>query len=805
MGCTCSKRHNEGGEHDPLISNERRLLNSASKVDGEFSSETRPPPSQIIDPKLKQLKQKLKNQLIRQLQNNGDDDPSVVESKAKIHEKTVYEELSSAMSVVLDTTAKLYKLRVRSGSKITEENEATSEGEGSKRLCSELLRASRAVSEISSRASADTPSQTKDRTKQNERLLSFVIDLNELTSAFVDAVKEKSDKQEGLFHKINALSAEIVKSSSLLIYRSICSKKFATSAAAIQQKVDENLASKDAVGAGKMLNSCKVASQVMDKLSEAIQQATELDMLVKAITVCSVQLEEITQLVASCLESEPQQQECMNRAKQVRGAAVLLQIASERLSAAPSNRHSVEQEEPQLLLLSSAASLFSSAVVSLIDSTVTQQTASAAPKTPRKGSAAPNINVWKDKLDTQLAAITIEQTKHLKACTLNQLLLFLVGIYPQNLDRELIFDIFIFTWPTICSPDTFLRKIEELWEVPKKDVIFKRDVNVSDVQSQAAMILLRWVSAYIRDMPVALGKRIATFVNHKLIKTKPEVAQQINVILSEKIQGISTVNLESFVIQSSEVLPVRFIQTVKPDLIADTLTEIEAQLFKEISVNEMLLQNWIKNKNESPNVLRMINRFNNLSLWVASTIIWQFETSSMVAATSNFISIAQRLRDRNNFSSLFAVLAGLQLAPIYRLNLIEKMSKQQQGAYENLLTLMNSKNSFKNYRTALQSAPPPKIPYLGVHLTDLVFIDEGNPDMVEDQKTKQSLINFRKREQMFGVISTIKKFQSEHKSEESARSKEAKNPSVMRDLLENAPHLQQEDLWQLSLIIQPRK
>lgn len=41
---------------------------------------------------------------------------------------------------------------------------------------------------------------------------------------------------------------------------------------------------------------------------------------------------------------------------------------------------------------------------------------------------------------------------------------------------------------------------------------------------------------------------------------------------------------------------------------------------------------------------------------------------------------------------------------------------------------MSTQQSFKNYRTALRDSSPPCLPYLGVHLSDLVFIEDGNAD-----------------------------------------------------------------------------
>lgn len=50
---------------------------------------------------------------------------------------------------------------------------------------------------------------------------------------------------------------------------------------------------------------------------------------------------------------------------------------------------------------------------------------------------------------------------------------------------------------------------------------------------------------------------------------------------------------------------------------------------------------------------------------------------------------------------------------------------------------------------------PPAIPFLGVYLTDLTFLDLGNPDFLPETH----LINFEKRRKVFGLIKEIQKFQ----------------------------------------------
>jgi len=66
---------------------------------------------------------------------------------------------------------------------------------------------------------------------------------------------------------------------------------------------------------------------------------------------------------------------------------------------------------------------------------------------------------------------------------------------------------------------------------------------------------------------------------------------------------------------------------------------------------------------------------------------------------------------------------------------------------------MGHEGSYKEYRAILHNCDPPTIPYLGIYLTDLTFIEDGNQNM------DGNLVNFDKRYKVAAVIGEIQQYQ----------------------------------------------
>ncbi|KAK3727160.1 hypothetical protein QZH41_015173, partial [Actinostola sp. cb2023] len=159
-------------------------------------------------------------------------------------------------------------------------------------------------------------------------------------------------------------------------------------------------------------------------------------------------------------------------------------------------------------------------------------------------------------------------------------------------------------------------------------------------------------------------------------------------------------------------------------------------------------------------------------------------------------------RELKNFSSLKAIISGLQSASIHRLKKSwmhvprdsqllyaelasifsedknQKMSRdllRKEGTakrsetevpgLKRLSSLIKRRSRFFNLDAVMQGT----VPYLGTFLTDLMMVDTAHPDYVEVgthnvNKTVDEMINFRKRRVEFEIIAQIKLLQEAAKN-----------------------------------------
>ncbi|KAJ3444242.1 guanine nucleotide exchange factor [Anaeramoeba flamelloides] len=187
--------------------------------------------------------------------------------------------------------------------------------------------------------------------------------------------------------------------------------------------------------------------------------------------------------------------------------------------------------------------------------------------------------------------------------------------------------------------------------------------------------------------------------------------------------------------------------------LAKQLTLVEMDLFKKVEVSEMLNKRWSKkDKNLTPNLINMIERFNEISLWIISSILSYPKKKMRSYIITKFIKCGKYCIDIGNFNTAMEINAGLNNSSIRRLEKSWDLVKQKHiENFENLAALLSSRKNSINLRNKLESFNnKPRLPYIGMFLSDLTFIEDGNKDY-----SYNKLINFQKCSLLSNVILKI--------------------------------------------------
>ncbi|TNN66600.1 RAS guanyl-releasing protein 1 [Liparis tanakae] len=118
---------------------------------------------------------------------------------------------------------------------------------------------------------------------------------------------------------------------------------------------------------------------------------------------------------------------------------------------------------------------------------------------------------------------------------------------------------------------------------------------------------------------------------------------------------------------------------------------------------------------------------------------------------TKFIHVAQKLRALQNFNTLMAVTGGLCHSSISRLkDTSNLLPPDVTKALSEMTELLSSRSNYINYRRVYNVCSGFKVPILGVHLKDLISLNEALPDYVNEDK-----INLSKLEHLYSNIGDL--------------------------------------------------
>uniref|UniRef100_A0A665UQ13 Ras protein-specific guanine nucleotide-releasing factor 2a n=1 Tax=Echeneis naucrates TaxID=173247 RepID=A0A665UQ13_ECHNA len=229
--------------------------------------------------------------------------------------------------------------------------------------------------------------------------------------------------------------------------------------------------------------------------------------------------------------------------------------------------------------------------------------------------------------------------------------------------------------------------------------------------------------------------------------------------------------------------------------LAEQITLLDHIVFRSIPYEEFLGQGWMKvDKTErTPFIMKTSQHFNDVSNLVASQIMTHTDVGSRASSIEKWLAVADICRCLNNYNGVLEITSALNRSAIYRLKKTwAKVCKPTKALMDRLQKTVSSEGRFKNLRETLKNCNPPCVPYLGMYLTDLAFIEEGTPNF-----TEEGLVNFSKMRMISHIIREIRQFQQ-------APYRIEHQPKVTQFLLDKTLVMDEDTLYELSLKIEPR-
>ncbi|XP_057676184.1 rap guanine nucleotide exchange factor 6 isoform X3 [Corythoichthys intestinalis] len=150
---------------------------------------------------------------------------------------------------------------------------------------------------------------------------------------------------------------------------------------------------------------------------------------------------------------------------------------------------------------------------------------------------------------------------------------------------------------------------------------------------------------------------------------------------------------------------------------------------------------------------------NQETFWVATEILKEPNALKRMKTVKHFVKIALHCQECKNFNSMFAIISGLNLAPVARLRSSwEKLPSKYDKLFGDLQDVFDPSRNMAKYRNILsgQSMQPPVIPLFPVVKKDLTFLHEGNDSTVD------GLVNFEKLRMIAKEIRHVVRMTSAH-------------------------------------------
>lgn len=345
----------------------------------------------------------------------------------------------------------------------------------------------------------------------------------------------------------------------------------------------------------------------------------------------------------------------------------------------------------------------------------------------------------------------------------------------------------------------------------------------STVRLRVYNVFKNWLELYWRpETDRAALVVIETFATQQLQPAIPTAAQRLKLAIKqldhESSPSTSTVESASPAPSLSKsqfsalkswnvgVSPLSLLE-LDPLEVARQITIRESRIFCAISPHELLGCEWTRQGECKARNVRALTRFStDLTNAVANSILQVEDVKKRAIMIKMWSKVVERLLELANYHSFMALVCSLTQSSITRLKRTwDCVSVKTKQRLERFKKIIACERNFAMLRQTVQSHNGPGIPCMGLYLTDLNFIEDGNPNTRQMRRDSCSaqVINFDKHMKTTRIVEDIQRFQLPYNLTEVNELQ-----AWLREQLLAVQGREQaeivKDLYQRSLILEPR-
>ncbi|KAJ2122622.1 Ras guanine nucleotide exchange factor bud5 [Coemansia sp. RSA 720] len=163
--------------------------------------------------------------------------------------------------------------------------------------------------------------------------------------------------------------------------------------------------------------------------------------------------------------------------------------------------------------------------------------------------------------------------------------------------------------------------------------------------------------------------------------------------------------------------------------VACQLTIIESSCYCQIEAYELVNKEFSRGPSSHAHNVRQMSRWcTQITRWASSMILSEPTPERRCRMLKYFIELGIQLLALKNYDAVMAVKAAVYSAAVMRLKQTwSVLPKKYTIMCHHLHEATDPEHNYANYRNMLRRSQPPLLPFLGLYLTDLTFLDDGNP------------------------------------------------------------------------------